>query len=64
VSFEGFLEGDFTGSSNFETLFCARVSFYFWHYYNLYDYSLLAVLHRRNTFWAMWEMDGEGTLEL
>jgi len=32
VSFEGFLEGDFTGSGNFETLFRARVSFNFWHY--------------------------------
>jgi len=32
VSFEGFLEGDFTGSGNFKTLFRARVSFNFWHY--------------------------------
>ena len=32
VTFESFLEGDFTGSGNFKALFCAAVGFNLWHY--------------------------------
>jgi len=44
VTFEGLLKTNQTCSCNFETLFCARVCFYFWHLITYYSYSLLADL--------------------
>jgi hypothetical protein len=42
VTFESFLESNFTRTGNFEALFCAAVGFNLWHYITYYRYSLLA----------------------
>lgn len=43
VSFESFLESDFTGAGNLEALLGAGVGFYLWHYITVFSYSLLAL---------------------
>lgn len=43
VTFESFLESDFTRTGNFKALFCATVGFNLWHCITFFSYSLLAL---------------------
>ena len=42
VTFESFLESNFTRTGNFKALFCAAVGFNLWHVIKNCHYSLLA----------------------
>ena len=42
VPLKGFLVGDLPGAGNFEPLFGTGVGLNFWHYLNIYFYTLLA----------------------
>ncbi len=42
VSLKGLLVGDLSGAGNFEPLFGTGVGLNFWHYFNIYFYTLLA----------------------
>ena len=49
VTFKSFLEADFPGARDLESLFGALVGFNLWHFLTFLYETLLAVPHRRNT---------------
>ena len=57
VTFESFLEGNFTGTGNFKALLCATVGFNLWHYITFFSYSLLAFLQWQDSYGALREMN-------
>ncbi len=62
VTFEGFLEGNFTSTSHFKSLLGTRVRFNLRHFKCFLHDTLLADPHRRITYGAVWAIFGSAKL--
>ena len=53
VTFESFLEGNFTGTGNFKALLCAAVGFNLWHYITIFKLLPAGVPTTAGLFWGL-----------